>query len=57
MIIFCTHFITLSEPIWVCDLGTGEKNQFFFTWPLISMVFGFLTHAKGVLNKMFLPTL
>jgi hypothetical protein len=23
-------FFALSEPIWVCDLGTGEKIDFFF---------------------------
>ncbi len=22
-------FFALSEPIWVCDLGTGEKNRIF----------------------------
>ncbi len=24
---FSLAFFALSEPIWVCDLGTGEKNQ------------------------------
>jgi hypothetical protein len=31
---------TLSEPIWVCDLGTGQ-NQFFINIPLILRVFCF----------------
>jgi hypothetical protein len=26
---FSLAFFALSEPIWVCDLGTG-KNQFFY---------------------------
>jgi hypothetical protein len=24
------EFFALSEPIWVCDLGSGEKNRFFY---------------------------
>jgi hypothetical protein len=27
---FSLSFFALSEPIWVCDLGTGEKNRIFF---------------------------
>jgi hypothetical protein len=27
---FSLSFFALSEPIWVCDLGTGEKNRFFY---------------------------
>ncbi len=23
-------FFALSEPIWVCDLGSGKKNRFFY---------------------------
>jgi hypothetical protein len=57
MIIFCTHFFTLSEPIWVCDLGPGGKNQFFYyVAPDFDGVLVFLPHAECVLNKMFLPT-
>jgi hypothetical protein len=26
---FSLAFFALSEPIWVCDLGTGPKNPFF----------------------------
>jgi hypothetical protein len=26
---FSFAFFALSEPIWVCDLGTRPKNQFF----------------------------
>jgi hypothetical protein len=37
----------VSEPIWVCDLGTGPKKTFFFIfWPLISNVFLFLPVHK-----------
>ncbi len=27
---FSLAFFALSEPIWVCDLGTGPKNPFFY---------------------------
>ncbi len=27
---FSPAFFALSEPIWVCDLGTREKNQIFY---------------------------
>jgi hypothetical protein len=27
---FLLAFFALSEPIWVCDLGSGEKNRFFY---------------------------
>jgi hypothetical protein len=27
---FSLSFFALSEPIWVCDLGTGEKNRIFY---------------------------
>jgi hypothetical protein len=27
---FSLAFFALSEPIWECDLGTGEKNQIFY---------------------------
>jgi hypothetical protein len=27
---FSLAFFALSEPIWVCELGTGEKNQIFY---------------------------
>ncbi len=26
---FSLAFFALNEPIWVCDLGTGEKIEFF----------------------------
>ncbi len=28
---FSLAFFALSEPIWVCDLGTGEKNLIFIS--------------------------
>ena len=27
---FSLAFFALSEPIWVCNLGTGPKNPFFY---------------------------
>jgi hypothetical protein len=27
---FSLAFFAQSEPIWVCDLGSGEKNRFFY---------------------------
>ncbi len=27
---FSLAFFALNEPIWVCDLGTGEKNRIFY---------------------------
>jgi hypothetical protein len=27
---FSLAFFALSEPIWVCDLGSGKKNRFFY---------------------------
>ncbi len=27
---FSLAFFALSEPIWVCDLWTGEKNRIFY---------------------------
>ncbi len=27
---FLLTFFKLSEPIWVCDLGTGNKNRIFY---------------------------
>ncbi len=27
---FSLALFALSEPIWVCDLGSGEKNRFFY---------------------------
>jgi hypothetical protein len=27
---FSLAFFALSEPIWVCELGSGKKNRFFY---------------------------
>ncbi len=27
---FSLAFFALSEPIWVCNLGSGKKNRFFY---------------------------
>jgi hypothetical protein len=47
---FSLAFFTLSEPIWVCDLGTGTKIDVFINWPLISKVF-WLFAAYSVCGK------
>ena len=45
--VFCTKRTHLD--MWRKDC---EKNRiFFFNWPLISMVFGFLPHAECAVNK------
>ncbi len=38
---FSLSFLALSEPIWVCDLGTGEKNRIFYQLTPDSDGFGF----------------
>ena len=47
---FSLAFFTLSEPIWVCDLGTGTKIDVFINCPLISKVFWFFA-AHSVCGK------
>ncbi len=42
-------FLTLSDPIWVGDLETEQKNQFFFSSPLILIVF----NLKGPKHEIF----
>ncbi len=48
---FSIAFFALSEPIWVCDVGTAKKSNFFIDLPLISMVLGFLPHTECAVNK------
>jgi hypothetical protein len=48
---FSLAFFALREPIWVGDLGNDPKKTFFFLWPMISMVFGFLPHTECAVNK------
>ncbi len=51
---FSLTYLTLRKLTWVCDLGNEPKNEFFITWSLISMVFGFLPHAaECVVEKNF----
>jgi hypothetical protein len=38
---FSLAFFALSEPIWVCDLGTGPKNPFFYHFTPNSECFWF----------------
>ncbi len=46
---FCSHAFSLSEPIWVCDLGTEPKNEFFHH--LTPDFDGFLLYAECAVNK------
>ena len=48
---FSLEFFALSEPIWVCELGTGEKNRIFYRLTLDFGVFGFLPHTECAVNK------
>ena len=48
---FSLAFFALSEPIWACDLGTGEKNRIFYRLTLDFGVFGFLPHTECAVNK------
>jgi hypothetical protein len=41
---------TLSEPIWVCDLGTGKKSIFYYLAPDFED-FRFLPHAESALGR------
>jgi hypothetical protein len=49
--IFSLSFFALSEPIWVCDLGTGGKNRIFYQLTPDFDGFGFLPHTEGAVNK------
>jgi hypothetical protein len=46
---FSLSFFALSEPIWVCDLGNGEKNRIFYQ--LTPDFDGFLPHTECAVNK------
>jgi hypothetical protein len=49
--IFRLRFFALSEPNWVCDLGTGEKNRIFYRMTPDFEGFGFLPHTECAVNK------
>jgi hypothetical protein len=38
---FSIAFFALSEPIWVCDVGTGKKIEFFYRFTPDFDGFGF----------------
>jgi hypothetical protein len=49
---FSLAFFTLSEPIWVCDLGTGPKIDVFYQLtPDFEGFFGFLPHTQCAVKK------
>jgi hypothetical protein len=52
---FKLAFLTLSDSIWVGDLGTEAKCRFFFFFilVLISMDFGLLPHAECSVKTIF----
>jgi hypothetical protein len=45
---FDLAYFTLSETIWVCDLGTGKETFLYFNFPLISMI---LQHTECAVKK------
>ncbi len=49
---FSLAFFALSEPMWVCDLGSGGKNRFFYQMiPDFEGLHGFLPHTECAVNK------
>ncbi len=51
---FSLTFFAPSEPIWVCDLGTGGKNRIFDQLTPDFDGFGFLPHTEcAVTQKKF----
>jgi hypothetical protein len=47
--IFAVTLFSISEPIWVCDLGTEPKNEFFRH--LTPDFDGFLPYPECAVNK------
>jgi hypothetical protein len=43
---FSLAFFAQSEPTWVCDLGSGGKNQFFYQMSPVFDGFGFSPHTE-----------
>jgi hypothetical protein len=50
MRILSSRFFTLSDPIWLGDLGTEAKNRFFYHFGPDYDEFGFLPHAEFSVN-------
>ena len=48
---FSIAFFAQSEPIWICDVGTSKKIEFFSQLTLISMVFGSLPLTECAVNQ------
>jgi hypothetical protein len=48
---FSLAFFALSEPIWVCDLGTGEKNRIYYQLTPDFDGFCFLPYTDCAVNK------
>ncbi len=48
---FSLAFFALSEPIWVSDLGTGEKNRIFYQLTPDFDSFWFFPHTECAVNK------
>jgi hypothetical protein len=48
---FSLAFFALGEPIWVCDLGTGKKIEFFYQLTPDFDGFWFLPHTECAVNK------
>ncbi len=48
---FSLTFFALSEPIWVCDLGSGEKIDFFYQMIPDFEGLRFFPHTEFAVNK------
>ncbi len=51
---FLLAFFVLSEPIWVCDVGTAKKIEFFYKLTPNFDFFGFLPHIECAVKKKYL---
>ena len=48
---FSLAFFAQSEPTWVCDLGSGEKNRIFYQMTPVFDGFCFLPHTECAVNQ------
>jgi hypothetical protein len=48
---FSLAFFALSEHIWICELGTGEKNRIFYRLTPDFDGYCFLPHTEYAVNK------
>ncbi len=48
---FSIVFLAQSEPIWICEVVTAEKIEFFYQLTPVFDGFGFLPHTECAVNK------